>query len=515
MTTSSPSLAKRFHQRFLGLERAHGQYLMASDEGPANEEGKRKVKGVTRQLPVTDGLWEEHLAGQYMLGIVPVNDDGNLWFGAIDIDEYPTDLEKLNAKVHARKVPVIVTRTKSGGAHLYMFGREPLPADIAIAKMKEWAVALGHGGVEVFPKQSRLANEKDTGNWINMPYFGGATRSLRYGLDQNNKALSAEAFLDRALEISLTLEELEEIEIKLAPEVDSNFADGPPCLQTLAERGFPEGSRNNALFDVAVYLKKRYGDDWQQHLDKYNTRYMLPPLGHQEVATISKSVGKKSYNYKCKDQPIAAVCNRSMCVMRKYGVEDGKDTPDFELGRLVQLQTDPVTWILDVNGRGLELTTEQLHTYRLFQQRCMEVLTFFPKPLKNEHWHPIVRAALDKAEIVSVPEDATKEGQLWVQLRRFCTSRVQGKSLDELLLGKPFTDGKRSFFQAADFIQFLHQNRISGVRERDIWAWLRKRKAEHHEKVMKGSFINYWSVPAFVGQSEDFEVPRVQPMGEM
>lgn len=35
--------------------------------------------------------------------------------------------------------------------------------------------------------------------------------------------------------------------------VDEEIKDGPPCLQALMRQGFPEGTRNNGLFNIGVY----------------------------------------------------------------------------------------------------------------------------------------------------------------------------------------------------------------------------------------------------------------------
>ena len=40
---------------------------------------------------------------------------------------------------------------------------------------------------------------------------------------------------------------------------------GPPCLQDLLSQGaLAEGGRNNGLFNIGVYLRKRYPEDWQE-----------------------------------------------------------------------------------------------------------------------------------------------------------------------------------------------------------------------------------------------------------
>lgn len=37
-----------------------------------------------------------------------------------------------------------------------------------------------------------------------------------------------------------------------------------------------EGSRNNGLFNIGVYLRKAYPDDWQTEILSYNMNYFDP-----------------------------------------------------------------------------------------------------------------------------------------------------------------------------------------------------------------------------------------------
>ena len=77
--------------------------------------------------------------------------------------------------------------------------------------------------------------------------------------------------------------------------------------------GFPEGTRNNGLFDVGVFLRKKFSDDWEKKLEEKNFQYMKPPLGAADVLTVIKSLSNRDYQYKCNDQPIAAHCNAAVC----------------------------------------------------------------------------------------------------------------------------------------------------------------------------------------------------------
>ncbi len=221
-----------------------------------------------------------------------------------------------------------------------------------------------------------------------------------------------------------------------------------------------------------------------------------------------RSAGKKNYSYKCKDQPICDVCNREVCLKKEFGVGGGSGDPGVNFGPLIKLETDPPTWIWSVDAANIELSTEQLMDQRRFQMRVLEVLNKITMLIKPGKWAALLSEHLAAVQVIAVPKDATKEGQLFVHLERYCTSRVVGASLDELLLGKPFTDDARTYFSATDFLQYLQQHRVSGVDERKLFTWLRERGADHHRKTIKGKNIVYWSVPKFQAQTEDHDIPR-------
>ena len=52
--------------------------------------------------------------------------------------------------------------------------------------------------------------------------------------------------------------------------IEEAFPGGPPCLNKLASIGFGEGSRNNALFNIAVYYKQAQPDTWEDEIVKAN-----------------------------------------------------------------------------------------------------------------------------------------------------------------------------------------------------------------------------------------------------
>lgn len=496
--STSAVVAESFMALFAGLTRAHGLYTINN----TREDGKRVGAASTHVAPVTLELWERHIEGKQGLGIIPIRDGNDCLFGAIDIDVYNLDHRNLVAKLQRAKLPLVVCRTKSGGAHLYCFTHEPVAAKMMRAKLNEIASYLGYGGCEIFPKQEQiLASQGDVGQWINMPYMGG-TRGMRYAIDIEGHALSIDEFI---LEANASKVDTAWFSTLLI--IGNEFVDGPPCLQVLAQSGYPAGTRNDGLYNIGVYLKRSDTDDWENQLDAHNHRYMDPPLTMAEVQGLIKSLKKKEYQYACNKQPIAQHCNSGLCRTRKFGVGSSSAGRFPVLGGLTKLDTKPCIWFWTVDGVRMELTTQELQDPRAFQRKCMEYLHMMPQLPSATVWQVAIQHAMDTVTVIEAPRDASPEGQFWEHVEKFCTGRAQARALEEIVLGKPFTEQGRTYFRMADLLAYLSRNKFFEFRSTKIASMLKDANAEHHFKNLKGRGVNYWSMVEFAKQTESFSVP--------
>ena len=189
------SLAQRFNDLFKGSDIAHGTYVVKSSR---SSDGKKQGQAKVIREPTTLDMWEEHLRGGTGLGIIPIRSDNLCQWGAIDIDEYDVSHKELVTTLRENNIPAVVGRTKSGGAHVWVFLSELVEAEEIQRRMTELSAALGYSGSEIFPKQTTILIDRgDTGNFLNMPYHGG-DNSTRYAFDDNGDALETEAFLEYA-----------------------------------------------------------------------------------------------------------------------------------------------------------------------------------------------------------------------------------------------------------------------------------------------------------------------------
>ncbi len=254
---------------------AYGLYRI--DKNQRRADGKVEGKAHTLREPVSLELWEQHLSGTQGFGIIPIREDDLCSWGVIDVDDYAIKLIPLAKQI--KDLPLVLCRTKSGGAHLFLFTTDPVPASLMQLKLREVASNLGFGGSEIFPKQTHILVERgDFGNWLNMPYFN-EKETDRYGIGPNGKPLSLTAFLKASQGKALSQEQLEGW--TLEAQVGDAFSDGPPCLQVLAGRKIKKGNRNNALLNVGIYCKLKYPERWEEELEpegwKNPIRKVKPP----------------------------------------------------------------------------------------------------------------------------------------------------------------------------------------------------------------------------------------------
>jgi hypothetical protein len=474
---------------------------------------KVEIKKTARTLrdPPTAELWLAHLEGRRPLGIVPISEQGTCWWGVIDIDSYTVVHAELAERLHKLDLPLLVCRSKSGGAHLFVFLSEPTPAALLVEKLREIAAALGFGESEIFPKQTEvLSSRGDTGNWLNMPYFL-ADGGTRFAVSPDGRGMSLARFLETAEKARIDTETLASLSPRTAStEVD--LKEGPPCLQYLAGTGVSEGGRNNALFAFGVLAKKVSPDNWERLLETWNHKFIVPALSSEEVMLIVRSLRKKEYSYRCKDSPIVSHCDMATCRTRKYGVGNAA-TPDISSISILDTQP-PLFFVCLTSGGTVECTSDDILTSRGFQREALEQLRLLLPLYKQEAWLARIQACLETATLIEAPRESGTTGAFMDHLELFCTDRWAAREKDEITLGKPWhdEDEQRYWFRLVDLLQHLERGKFRELTRQQITARIREAGGNNGFFNLRGRGVNVWWVPAslFSVQTEPHAVPRTQ-----
>lgn len=509
----------RFTSLFRGNGRSMGRFFP----------GKKSAKAMMtehRQFSVDD--FEQHLRGEVGIGIVPIMDDGYCWFGAIDIDAHgdqpDIDLVALENTIRELDLPLTACRSKSGGAHLYLFGNEPIRASIIRQTLAKWAVQLGFGGCEVFPKQDHLPFSKDDegkdvqqlGNWLNICWFDAESDDcLRYTIE-GGKRIPFHYFLDvaegRRVSGSMLVEKGED-----------QHREAPPCVQRMIAEGVGKGHRNEAMYNMVIYLKQAFPETYRDKAFDMNARIFTEPMSHSEAKKVISSASRRDYRYKCKEEPCKSLCKSFECVNRKFGItaeekgelEMGK-APEF--GPLEKYMTNPVRWRLMVDGVGMNLTTPQLMDFRAVREAIADNLTKLVPPMKNDRWQVMLYAMMQDATLIEAPEEATLEGNLMHRLQEFFrrtdleSDGTNTEDREQLLTGSPVVqlatsgEGRVVYFRGSDFMDYLKKNRAEDVKGPNLWVLMRDAGVQHGKLRVKGASIQVWWLPL-----EDEAMPVREP----
>ena len=492
---------KDFFRVFPGLNRAYGQFFITERKGP-----KLDGYGKTVRESYNEELWKQHLDGKTGLGVIPIDENNQCKWGCLDVDDYSVDIEKISKQFVKKNL--LVCRSKSGGAHIFIFTKKPVSASSMINKLKDIVKRFGFVKYDLRPQQTKLLNKEDVGSWLNMPYFGGE-QSDRYAI-YDGEVLTPEHFIKWVDKFAVdTLEEINLGFIEKLNKSNEILPGGPPCLQELLSQGpLGEGSRNNGLFNIGVYLRKRFPEEWQDKLEEYNDEHLDPPLKPREFTSVLNSLDKKKWNYKCKDSPINAVCNKTKCLTCEFGINDEGTMPI--LNSITKILTNPPQYFLTLSEKKVgPLSSKQVYSFIDFKQVVFENLDLLLPKINEKLWTETVNDLMGRVISVEAPKDSSNEGRLLDLLERFCTGPTSSTEIEDLLRGKAIIQETVTEFRINDFMEFLDRHRFKEFKLHEITAYLKNLGATHSGKKVKGKFTNTWSVPNFQMQTEEFKQPNI------
>ena len=471
-------------------------------------DGKQGSKSFLVKSELTVDVWEEHLKGKRLIGCTPIRDDNTVHWGALDIDVYQNKdtIEDLLTQIKEHNLPFVVCRSKSGGAHVYLFVSEPISAKTMIDKLKSFSAFFGQGVCEIYPKQPKIGNRKDDskyGNWINMPYSGSPT--LQYAITTDKESLDPEQFIEYALERQLNKEQFEALSIPSMQQ--EQLPEGPPCLNYIFEHRTQESeNRNITLSNVAVYLKKVEPTDWKSILHKFNKKF-AEPLPDREVEAIVKSYEKKDYKYQCAQEPLCRYCDAKACGQRRHGIGQEEFLPNNR--SLIQLKSEPPLWFLTLDHEEIQLTTAEFDNFNMFNQRVMERLLFKYPPIKQEDWVKQQNLLLKNCTQIDVPFEMTPVGQFVEYLSSFCSAASE--DITHIKNGPVKQANNYYVFRMVDLKDYLNQQRFSELPDNKLLSVLKRTlKADTTRVCVNKTVVRCWRV-----HGDKLHMDPTQPMPQL
>ena len=467
----------KFINIFEGFEERFGFFVDNSNNAVPGE--KKKGISMTGIDKVQREHWEAHLKGTIFtahimkndkphpkrassLGISPITKDNLCKWGCIDLDDRNMDHWKLISIIRKYKLPLVVCKSKSNGAHAFLFSTEFVSAKLVKQKLELISTLLGQYEVDkILPQQEEVIAERgDMGSWLNMPYAGGKRCAVKND--------GTEATLEEFFEMYETYKQTPDQIAALNVEFETDwFKDGPPCLQCHAKQGIEEGERNDIMLDICKYLKKRFPSDdekdsesWKNKAYEYNKEFTH--LEESEVSeTNVKSVDKKNYNYSCKKLHLKKYCNAKLCITRKYGIGENTDVTKLSIGPLSVMKSDPPLWFCTVDGKRVMLSTKEKNNQLLFRDAVCDQTYKTPASLPKLVFEERMRELEETATPIDAPEDSKTVYKLEKHLEEFCMNRQYAETIEELDIDKVFYNEKEStyMFKYPMFSAYLEQNK--------------------------------------------------------
>ena len=480
-----------FERLFKGNLKSYGLHIYGNIEAGSKE---KDGQSYTKNEPVHTGLYTSHLNGSKGLGIVPISTSNKCLFSVIDVDVYDGSIAFLIDMIYRYEFPLFPFKSKSGGLHLYTFYETPMTAKKVIEYSKLFITLLGlHQNTEIFPKQAVLKTGQ-SGNWINLPYYN-SNDTTQYMINSERKPMDL-------IEALQAIEDSQQNESSLNEFLENlPLNDAPPCLQSIYLKGVTT-NRNEYLFSLARYLKTKHGDDFEFKLTEMNNNLDKPIALNELMNTVINTHKKKDYTYKCSQDPLLSLCNKSVCKLREYGI-GGSEISELSFEDFTQVKTDPPYYEWVINEKTLTFFTESdIIAQAKFRELCFRQLHILPLRLKDNTWTTIVNSALKNIQFKEIDnaEDMSPGGMLLTYLHEFLEHRTMAENKEQILVDRVYKDKEAGVyvFKSKNLVSFLmHQKQFREFRTTEVQDRLRKLggKSTRYYISAKYKTVRVWTIP--------------------
>ena len=134
----------------------------------------------------------------------------------------------------------------------------------------------------------------------------------RFAFDENGERMSFELFVQYAQSKRIDAKELAEF-------TQREHLEAPPCVQKMIHMGVESGARNDAMYNVVIYLKRARPETFFDDAMVLNKTMFDKPLPPSEAKKVIRSASRRDYLYKCGEEPCKSLCDRKVCVGREFG----------------------------------------------------------------------------------------------------------------------------------------------------------------------------------------------------
>ena len=138
---------------------------------------------------------------------------------------------------------------------------------------------------------------------------------------------------------------------------------------------------------------------------------------------------------------MCAVCSPLQCRARQYGIGNSFE---HQVSDLTKYESDESTWFLNIDGRRLKLSTEQLYDQHKFRKACLNEINIMPNLMRPNDWDTSIQTLLEVVEVIQMPHEITKAGRFESLLERFLEDQGEAEHIDEIEIGKALFEDVRN-----------------------------------------------------------------------
>lgn len=204
-------------------------------------------------------------------------------------------------------------------------------------------------------------------------------------------------------------------------------------------------------------------------------------------------------------------CNSSLCRMRKFGVGLAGEFP--VLTSLRKMTTQPPVWFLEVGGKTLELTTDELQNYRRFHKIAMDRINQCYRMLRDDAWLSLVAEVMADLTELPAPPDVGEEAEFRELLEEHLTNRARGARREDLYNDRPWEDveEKRHYFTLRGLEKFMNSEKVRYPGRNKVISLIRSMGGEKKFINPRGKGLNTWWVPSdSVTATPDIPPPPIE-----
>jgi hypothetical protein len=442
-------------------------------------------------IPLTKEQYKEHLKGGYGLAIAPLcytRDKKNVcYFVAIGIDINNTNFKWLVYKLYAFGFKFAAFLSESGGLRIYFFFRNAEQGDKVVETLKNIVEVFGlhflycddkkERKIEIFPKQATLIPGEKNTNCLFLPFYNIAGKG-----ECRNKMINSDGELIGITKAIPIIENMFTSLTEIQAVLDNlPYNDAPYCIQAILLTGMLSENiaRNNFLFSVALYCKKKYGEGFYSTLEEMN-ECLEVPLKEDEVNSVYKSVIEKSYDiYLCTKSPCLDYCDKRLCKSREYGPDKDKNRRFTGVncwGELSKVKTAGgketyYLWQVRVKPEDPFKVVridkvEDLQDQAVVQKQCWRYLNWAPYSIKQNDWIKTVNEAMLGIENRETEAPRETETTNMVMLHdaflRYLTHKQIQKDAPYLIkVGQVYHANGAYFFTTRGIMDFLRLEKRS------------------------------------------------------